>query len=104
MADPNKRTPTNPLGGTIPGHQAKGKHQANVIKNQAEISSFDDSQSERMQVDQQPNQPPKLTFRFAGQEQKRTMTVDEFKKLCGNSSRLFDVMKYKGKYRKPWPV
>ena len=47
-------------------------------------------------MDKQAEQP-KLTFRFSGQEQKRTMTVDEFKKLCGNSSRLFDVMKFKGK-------
>ena len=52
-----------------------------------------------MQVDTRPDQPPTLTFRVPGQEQKRTMTVDEFKKLCGNSSRLYDVMKYKGKYR-----
>ena len=55
-----------------------------------------------MQVDKQAEQP-KLTFRFSGQEQKRTMTVDEFKKLCGNSSRLFDVMKYKGKCGCPCP-
>ena len=104
MSDPNKKPPTiNPLGGTTPGHQAKGKHQANVIRNQAEVSSFDDSQSERMQVDTQPNQPPTLTFRFAGQPKKRTMTVDEFKKLCGTSSRLYDVMKYKGKCGCPCP-
>ena len=106
MSDPNKRLPNNPLGSnTIPGHQAKAKHQANVIQNQHDISSFqDDAQSERMQIDKQPDQPPKLTFRFSGQEQKRTMTVDEFKKLCGNSGRLYDVMKFKGKYRQPCPA
>ena len=30
MSDPNKRTPTNPLGTAIPGHQAKSKHQHQV--------------------------------------------------------------------------
>ena len=33
MSDPNKRPPNNPLGPTIPGHQAKGKYQANTIRN-----------------------------------------------------------------------
>ena len=98
MPDPNKRTPTDPLGGTTPGHQAKGKHQANVIRNQSEVSSFDDAQSERMQVDSHPSQPNTLSFRVPGQPKKKTMTVDEFKKLCGSASRLYDVMKFKGKY------
>ena len=54
-----------------------------------------------MQVDSKPGQPNTLTFKVPGQTQKRTMTVDEFKKLCGSHSRLYDVMKYKGKYSSP---
>ena len=51
-----------------------------------------------MQVDRDASQPNTLTFKVPGQTQKKTMTVDEFKKLCGSSSRLYDVMKFKGKY------
>ena len=68
MSDPNRKPPpNNPLGVPIPGHQAKSKQPPNVIKNQAEVSSFDDSQSERMQVDSHPSQPNTLTFRVPGQ-------------------------------------
>ena len=30
-------------------------------------------------------------------QNKKAVTIEEFKKLCGSSPRLYDVMKYKGK-------
>ena len=77
----------------VPGHQTKTKQQANVIGNRNEVSSFD-SQAQQMQVDSGPaNQ---LNFLVPGQETKN-LTVEEFKKLCGSSQRLYDVLKYKGR-------
>ena len=37
-----------------------------------------------------------LKFNMPGQN-KKAVTIEEFKKLCGSSPRLYDVMKYKGK-------
>ena len=46
-----------------------------------------------MQVDGNNMQ---LKFNMPGQN-KKAVTIEEFKKLCGSSPRLYDVMKYKGK-------
>ena len=37
-----------------------------------------------------------LKFNMPGQN-KKAVTIDEFKKLCGSTPRLYDVMKFKGK-------
>ena len=46
-----------------------------------------------MQVDGNNMQ---LKFNMPGQN-KKAVTIEEFKKLCGSPPRLYDVMKYKGK-------
>ena len=95
MADSNKRQHTNPLGGNVnPGHQTKTKHQANVIGNVSEQLPVPDDVSERMNVD---SGNKTLSFNMPGFENKKTVTIEEFKKLCGSSSRLYDVMKFRGK-------
>ena len=95
MADPNQHQRSNPLGGNVnPGHQAKSKHKTNVIGNAHEQLPVPDSVSERMQVDAGNKT---LSFNMPAFENKKTVTVEEFKKLCGSSSRLYDVMKFRGK-------
>ena len=59
-----------------PGHQAKQKHQANVVGNAHEQLPVPDDVSERMNVD---SGNKKLSFNMPGFENKKTVTVEEFK-------------------------
>ena len=93
MADQFGKMPPNPLGGS--NNQAQGskkKWQANVVGN-AHEQPPPGNQEDMVQVDGNNMQ---LKFNMPGQN-KKAVTIEEFKKLCGSSPRLYDVMKYKGK-------